>query len=594
MAISIRGQLILLILGITVPFTLVGVFDLLRVWNISRAQLNDSVEQQAELAALAFERWVDAQRRPLDTIAAVAADGKTEDLELVDYGVKTRPYWIDLSIVNASGEIVRSYPATQEHAPSALINYLVTETHKRNSWMLVTDRTRDESRPIVGIASPIKTGGAVIARVDGAAINELFGQIQPAGSAVIAVFDAEGQLLFRKQTPNTAVTIDVGSSPLFTALGNQRLTVAELRSPYDNIRRVYGLCRAGPTDFVIAVGVPRATLYEPMRRQFTRYALFSLLAFGCAVIAAILMQRKIVRPIQRLSAAADALARGDFSLSAPTDAGTEIGDLGATFNRMAQEIKERQERLTELDRLKSEFVSNVSHELRTPLTTIKTLTHVLEHSEVSEAERREYLETIGAECDRQIDLVTNLLDLSRIESGAYKVNMGPVDANQVILNCVRLVKHSAEIRHQEIRTELSERPIAVLADNRTLRRAICTLAENAIKYTPDYGTVILGLQSRETEVCIYIKDNGSGISETDLPHIFDRFYQGGSASAHLEPGVGLGLYVVHGLVEQLGGRISVESKVGSGSTFTIYLRRWTEDEESKTEESKDVKTLVNS
>jgi signal transduction histidine kinase len=595
MAMSIRRQLLLLILGITVPFTLVGVFDLLRVWNISRTQLNDSVQQQAELAALAFERWVDSQRRPLETIAAIAADGKMQSLNGVNYGIKTRPYWIDVSIVSAAGEIIRSFPADQEHLPPALVDYLLTETQKRNSWLLVTDRTGDESRPLVGIATPIQNGGAVILRIDGAAINALFSQIQPPGSAVIAVFDAQGQVLFRKQTEDTPLPIDVGSSPLFNALGTQRVAVAELRSPYDNIRRVYGLCRAGPTDFVIAVGVPSASLYEPMRGQFTRYALFSFLAFVCAIVAAILMQRKIVTPIQRLSAAADALGKGDFSVSAPSSAATEIGELGTTFNKMAQEIKEREARLTELDRLKSEFVSSVSHELRTPLTTISTLTHVLRHAHTSEAERGEYLETIAAECDRQIDLVTNLLDLSRIESGAYKVQLGPVEVGQVIQNCVRMIKHTAETRHHEIKAELPLIPISVLADNRTLRRVVCAIAENAIKYTPDGGTIILGVKTVGHEGRIYIKDNGYGISPTDLPHIFERFYQGRTTNGEVEPGVGLGLYVVRGLVEQLGGTISVESEVDSGSTFTICLPRWLNDEaQGLAEEHKDVEAVVDS
>jgi signal transduction histidine kinase len=591
MAISIRRQLLLLILSITVPFTLVGVFDLLRVWNISEAQLKDSVQQQAELAALAFERWVDSQRRPLETIAAIAADG--ESMNAVEYGLKTRPHWIDVSIVSAAGEIVRFSPADQEHAPPALVDYLLAETQKKNSWLLVTDRTRDESRPIVAIATPIQTGGVVILRVDGAGINALFSQIQPPGSAVIAVFDAQGQLLFRKQTADSPLPVDVGSSPLFNALGTEEVTVVELQSPYDNLRRVYGLCRAGPTDFVVAVGVPSATLYEPMRVQFMRYALFSFLAFVCAIIAAIVMQRKIVHPIHRLTVAATALGRGDFSVSAPHSSTTEIRELGITFNQMAREIKEREERLTELDRLKSEFVSSVSHELRTPLTTISTLTHVLRHTQTSEAERREYLETIAAECDRQIDLVTNLLDLSRIESGAYEVDLGPVDAAQIIRDCVRMIKHTAETRHQEIRTELVQEPLTVLAHNRTLRRAVFTIAENAIKYTPDYGTIILGVRTIGDEGCIYIKDSGCGIDRTDLPHIFERFYQGHATNGDFEPGVGLGLYVVHGLVEQLGGRISVESEVGAGSAFTIWLPRWREDNEQGIAE-KDVETVVDS
>jgi two-component system sensor histidine kinase SaeS len=219
---------------------------------------------------------------------------------------------------------------------------------------------------------------------------------------------------------------------------------------------------------------------------------------------------------------------------------------------------------------------------------------VLRHAHTSEVERQEYLETIAAECDRQIELVTNLLDLSRIESGAYKVELGPVDAGQVIQNCLRTIKHTAETRHHEIRAELPQNSITVLADNRTLRRAVCTIAENAIKYTPDGGTIILGVRTVGDEGCIYIKDNGRGISPTDLPHIFDRFYQGHATNGETEPGVGLGLYVVRGLVEQLGGRISVESEIDLGSTFMIWLPTWSDDEQRVGEQNKYAQTVVDS
>lgn len=267
---------------------------------------------------------------------------------------------------------------------------------------------------------------------------------------------------------------------------------------------------------------------------------------------------------------------------------------------MQRKIKEREERLTELDRLKSEFVSSVSHELRTPLTTISTLTHVLQRTRPSDEQRAEYLETIAAECDRQIDLITNLLDLSRIESGAYAVEPAWFDAAQIVRDCARRIKHSAGTRHQEVRMELPDGLVAVLADMRTLRRAVCAIAENAVKYTPDHGNILLGVKMVGPEVALYVKDSGCGISAEDLPHIFERFYQGrrtikpGSTTGD-QPGTGLGLYVVDSLVKQLKGRITVESEIGRGSTFTIWLRhgKWTRDENEQ-EENKNVQAVTDS
>lgn len=611
LVLGIRGRLLLLAVGIAVPLMIVGVADLRGMWRVSREQLDDSVKQQAELAALAFERWVDAQRQPLVTIAAVASDQKVTSSQKGDsshflnlrYAVETRPHWIDLRVVDANGKTLFVEPEGKEPPPPAVVDYLLTETRRRNSWTLATDRTMDESRPVFAIAVPIEGGGAVIARVDGTAISELFHDIQSPPQAVIAVFDSEGRVLYRRQTGDTPVDTQVSGSPLFAALGDRRVAVVELESPYDEIRRVYGLARTRATDNIVVVGVPSATLYEPARQQYSLYLVFSLLALGCAVVAALIIERSITRPVQRLRGAAQALGAGALKTRAPVTSRGEIGELGAAFNQMAEQIAEREERLTELDRLKSEFVSSVSHELRTPLTTIKTLTHVLLRGRQTENETREFLETISAECDRQIDLVLNLLDLSRIESGAYKVTLARVNPVEVMLSCVTSGQHAAEARGQELKLEVPAELPSVQADKGALRRALCSLVENAIKYTPDGGQIIVGVSQVGSEVAIRVKDTGCGIHGEDLPHIFDKFYRGRPASEQKgssanqsdcveQPGVGLGLYLVRSLVEQLGGRVTAESGEKGGAIFIIHLPVWREEKVERLEQREEGKVNV--
>lgn len=597
MTVGIRGRILLLAIGIGIPLALVGVLALRQMRSINRAQLEASVSQQSELAAIAFERWVDAQRQPLITSAAAAADRKTYPFDNnFQYVVNTRPYWIDLRIVDESGSTVLAQPQAPQPPPAALVQYLIAESQAKNSWVLVTDRTQDESRPIFAIAVPVTSGGAVIARIDGTAITDLFRDIQLPQGAVIGIFDSQGRRIYRKQTAQTSIESEPNSSPLFSALGSRRAATVELESPYDQIWRVYGLARAGNSGFVVTVGVPSATLFEPMRRQFNRYLFFSLLALGCAVLAAYFIQSSIVRPVQRLRDMAQAFGDGDLTARAPVDTAREVGELGNAFNLMAQQISEREERLSELDRLKSEFVGGVSHELRTPLTTIKTLTHVLQRTNPSEAERDEYLETIAAECDRQIDLVNNLLDLTRIESGAYKIDLCSVDLSQVIKTCADFEKHAAQARKQNLVLELPGEPVFVLANRQAVRRAICTVLENAIKYTPENGRIILGTSQLNDEVEVFIEDNGVGISEGDLSHIFERFYQGSprvSGEVVDQTGVGLGLYLVRGLVEQMGGRITVQSGADRGSRFSIYLRGCSSEiVELLEKENEHVKTVV--
>jgi signal transduction histidine kinase len=238
-----------------------------------------------------------------------------------------------------------------------------------------------------------------------------------------------------------------------------------------------------------------------------------------------------------------------------------------------------------LDQLKSEFVSRVSHELRTPLTTIKALTRLLLRGDVGKEKQREFLETIAVECDQQIDLILNLLDLSRMEGGVFYLALERVEVADVVTSCVRAELTAAERRRHTLQSE----PVAdippVCADPKVLRRVVSNLIENSIKYTPDGGLITLSADASTDGVALRVTDNGRGIPKEDLPILFDKFYRGDSgpyqASTDEEflkdadvSGLGLGLYLARDIMERMGGKISVETKVGEGSTFTLHLPIW--------------------
>jgi signal transduction histidine kinase len=609
---GIRARLLVLAVVIAVPLGLVGVADLRGVWRSNRAQLDEAMRQQAELAAVAFERWIDAQRQPLATLAAEAAEVSLRSPQLANHlrlTAQTRPYWIDARVIDGNGQSLAAQPPGREPPPPALTDYLLSEIRRRDTWVIATDRTLDEARPVFALAVPAAREGAVMARVDGAAIGELFRDIEMSERAVIAVFDSESRRLYRRQTTTEPIDLTVSGAPLLAALGTGRTAVVEMESPYDGVRRVYGLARAGETDCVVSVGIPSSTLYEPALRQLYRHGLFSLLALLCAVGAALLIARGIVRPVSRLRRAAQELGAGDLAARAPAAGGGELGELGAAFNAMAAQIAEREERLKELDKLKSEFVSGVSHELRTPLTTIKTLTRVLQRGGQSEAERREYLETIAAECDRQIDLVLNLLDLSRIESGAYKVARAEVDPAEVLAACARVEAHAAEVRRLTLDIELPAEVPHALTDREALRRVVCSLIENAVKYTPEGGRITVSARaSREPgAVDITVRDTGVGILPEDVPFVFEKFFRGRPAAsgAGVEspappapgeaPGVGLGLYLARSIVGRLGGSISAESPPAgetAGTAFTVSLPVWHEEGAAAAVEEEGVEALT--
>jgi signal transduction histidine kinase len=427
--------------------------------------------------------------------------------------------------------------------------------------------------------------------------------------ALITLLDSRRRIIYRSHSPEAFLGTGVDASALVTALGGGRTAVAVVQSPLDDKERVYGVARVGTTDYIMTVGVPSAALYGPAKQQLARLAGFGLLALLCAVTAALHISRGIARPLDRLSLAAHVFGEGNLSARAPIEGPPRLARLASTFNAMAEHIEEREKRLNELDRLKSEFVSNASHELRTPLTTIKALTRLLLRGGLDEAKQREYLETIAVECDRQIDLVLNLLDLSRIEAGAFELSIGRVEAAEVLFSCLKSQSRAAEFRRHQLELKTAAELPAIRADQKALRRVISNLLENAIKYTPDGGHITLAARRAGSEVEISVTDNGRGIPAQDLPVLFDKFHRGrpapvdagGALAAALPeleevPGIGLGLYLARNVIEQMGGRISVESEVGRGSTFTLHLPVWGKGEEQPftREEGRDVQTIAGS
>jgi signal transduction histidine kinase len=312
----------------------------------------------------------------------------------------------------------------------------------------------------------------------------------------------------------------------------------------------------------------------------------SLAVLLSTIGAALLVARSIVSPLRLLSATAAQFGEGDFSARAPAADMPAIARLATSFNAMADRLEAREARMAEVDRIKSDFVSSVSHELRTPLTTIKALTRLLGRDSLTAEKRREYVDTIAAECDRQIDLVLNLLDLSRIEGGVFRTRLGRADVPEIVAACAKAAARGIEVRGHELVVELDADLPAACADAKAFGRVLGNVVENAIKYTPDGGRIVIAARAEGDWIEVSVTDNGRGIPPEDVPRLFDKFHRGRAFAAAAPQsgntdevdvsGVGLGLYLARNVMEQMGGRIGVETELGRGSAFTLYLRVWDE------------------
>jgi len=228
----------------------------------------------------------------------------------------------------------------------------------------------------------------------------------------------------------------------------------------------------------------------------------------------------------------------------------------------------------EISQMKTDFVSNVSHELRTPLSSIKAYIEMLLDGEADdEKTRKEFYEIIASETDRLNRLIENILNISRIESGVMRIVREPLNLTEVAKRVIEVVSPQAKAKNITIVDRILPLYHLVEADRDMIYQAVLNLASNAIKYTPNNGTVTIStsVDERRNVVNCEISDTGVGINSEDLPRIFDKFYRV-QGHTKLAKGTGLGLALTKQIVESVhNGKLYVTSESGKGSTFTIEL-----------------------
>jgi signal transduction histidine kinase len=275
--------------------------------------------------------------------------------------------------------------------------------------------------------------------------------------------------------------------------------------------------------------------------------------------------------IQHRSYLADQLLIEDKVVSvhlSPVFASNQFFGTVSIFRDVTKEV--------EVDRMKSEFVSTVSHELRTPMTSIKGYADLMlmgAAGPMSDPQLR-YLQVIKNNADRLSMLVNDLLDISRIETGKTELDLRPLDIPQVVEQVVDghlrgRIEHENKI--MSVATDIAPSLPLVNADYARVTQILTNLLDNAFHYTPEYGSIRVSAQANSDYVYISVADSGIGISEENQRKIFDRFFRADDEIVQRVAGTGLGLSIVRSLVEMHGGRLTVQSAVGKGSTFTFTV-----------------------
>ncbi len=323
---------------------------------------------------------------------------------------------------------------------------------------------------------------------------------------------------------------------------------------------------------VVQMSLPMADVTASIWSLTFSLVITAALALGVATALGVWISRRLVQPVRELEAASLAIAQGDLTRQVPAQAADELGALARAFNRMVGELQ----RMLEQQRL---FVANASHELRTPITNIKLRSETLLDGGLHDSAIAErYLAEIDSEADRLGRLANALLDLSRLESADPSPPVESVDLVPVLLSVVRSMRMRVGEAGQTLRTELPNQlpPLRVWPEQ--IEAVVINLMDNAIKYTPEGGTIRLDAESDAAVCRIRVADSGLGIPAADLPHIFERFYRVDKARSRQTGkngtgGAGLGLAIVAVLVERNSGRVWAESEIGQGTTITLEFPR---------------------
>lgn len=314
-----------------------------------------------------------------------------------------------------------------------------------------------------------------------------------------------------------------------------------------------------------------ATVMGPQEETFLASVHQSLVWVGMAVLAAGLaasyaLARSITVPLRNLSRAAEQIEQGNFNQKVPLETKDEVGHLAAIFNRMAESLAVN-------TNLRRQFLANIAHELRTPLAIIQGHLEGMVDGVIEPS--TEQLASLHEEAIRLNRLITDLRDLSLAEVRQLALEKSRTNINQVISRALYMLKPLADAKDIQIHCRLDETLPEIAVDRDRISQVFYNILVNAIRYSPDKGIVkvvtVVAKREDRSWLKILIADNGPGIVQEDIPHIFDHFYRGDKSRDRKSGGSGLGLAIVKQLVEIHGGKVAVESKLGEGSVFQILL-----------------------
>ena len=602
---SLRLRLWLLVLLALIPALILMLYTAAEQRRRAMKDIQDQALRMAQIVSSDQERLIEGTRHLLSVLAHVpnVRDRDPDTCQrFLSSLLQDNPHHTIFGLANRAGDVICSALPISEPVNIADRAYFLGAMVAQDFGIGEYQIGRITGKAAINFGYPIfdrdgRVEAVVYTGIDVSWLNHLVAAAELPEGALLLVIDRNGAILARyPPNPQAGIAKLERSNPLFQAMLGQGQGTAELRE-IDGTPRIFAFTTLPgmPTAGYVSVGIPQAVAYAPARQALIRN-LIGLGVVGVLALAAswIGVELFIVRHMQTLVQAARRLSTGDLSTRTGLSHGPrELHQLAAAFDEMAaslekhqmqlrleedlrrhnEALEEENRRVREVNQLKSEFVSLVSHELRTPLTAISGYLDLLLEAQgaQSSAKQQELLAIVQRNAERLVKLIDDLLDLSRIESGKVELRATAVDSVALITEVVSFLRPQIEAKGQQLSFDRPATLPTVAGDAERIRQILINLLSNAHKYTPAGGQIKLRARAEDGWVHIDVQDNGIGLSPEEQAHLFDRFFRARQPATQGVEGTGLGLPITQLLVEMHGGRISVTSTPGEGSTFSFTL-----------------------
>lgn len=420
-------------------------------------------------------------------------------------------------------------------------------------------------------------GGIHALEVAGQSLNTYLKVIDQVALSDIWVIDQEGQLVTseKESQPLADQQLPEASSAIINqAFAGQTIVSDTFTSPEITPAITVAAPVLTADDEIVAVILLHTTIssyQSALNESFPILGISLGLAFLITFLFAVFFTKRFVSPIRKMKLDVEKLARGDYNIAVSGRTRDEISELSATLVALAKQLQAAETEQQRFQTMRQAFMTNISHELRTPVTVIRGSLELLHDGIIQdETQRQKYYRQMLHESIQLEHLLNDLLELSKLQTPEFQITKQPIQLNELLARVARSVMPLMEQKQQQFTLNLAFPPTIVSADEQRLEQFFKVFLTNAQKFCPPGAEISLsGEQQAHEQIEIRIQDNGPGIDEGLLPHIFERFSKNQLATN--EQGSGLGLAIAQELAQRHGIQLRVQSKIGQGTTFFCLI-----------------------